>query len=86
MQDTKINRIDYDNIAADLIAILTKDMELDTWEDHDEDGKHGGWEVHVDPKQKKLFIIKLRLFCIGIIQTYVNNMFATEDAKRIHYE
>lgn len=86
MQDKKINGVDYDGIAQDLIDILLKDMELDTWEDHDEDGKHSGWKVYVDPKQKELFIKKLRLFCIGIIETYVNNMFATKDAKRIHYK
>ncbi len=86
MQNSKTNGIDYDGIAQDLIDIVFKELELDTWEDRDEDGTHSGWEVHVDPKQKELFIEKLRLFCIGVIETYVNNMFATEDAKRMHYK
>jgi len=86
MQDSKINRIDYDGIAEDLIDIILENLDIHHWEDRDEDGVHVGWEVYPSHKQKELFIEKLRLFCISIIETYVNNMFATEDAKRIHYE
>jgi len=79
---------------ADYTAIMEeiRDVFLDhrttvrdqTW--RDEDGKHYDYELECTGQQEEEVKEKIRLFTIERLETYLNNILATEDAKRIHYE
>ena len=55
-----------------------------TW--RDEDGKHYDYDLECTGTQENEVVELLRQFLIKEMQSLVNNIFATEDAKRIHYE
>lgn len=88
MQDAKHDKIDYDGVAADIEKVILNMRELQDekteWED--EDGGHEEHDLYTTPKQRKEVVEILRKFYYNILETHINNYFATEDAKRIHYE
>jgi len=55
-------------------------------EDHDEDGHHCSYSVGCTKQQENEVEELLRQFLLKEMQILVSNIFATEDAKRIHYE
>ena len=83
-----MTKIDYTPIIEEISNIMLDPCELQYKHEEsiDEDGFHLSSEFWLTDKQKEQVKEKLRLFCIEIMNDLVNAIWATEDAKKIHYE
>ena len=80
-------KINYTAIVEEIRDIFLDDRtHVEYSEDRDEDGVHVNWELDSTQAQEDEVVELLRKFLMEQMQILINDIFATEDAKKVHCE